>query len=342
MSSKLFDNMGSSTIPKVGLDRTSSNTDIHVDSSLPMIEDSRQVDELPSGLIPAEILSNCFRFDKQLGEGSYGSVYEATYAPNMRKYVVKIVRKRTQEVRTMALHEARVGMTVLSKNVCKTIAYSEDEKNVYIIMEHILGMDLFEFISKNPNVFLDYPALTSFVIKEIVSGIKDMHDSDVVHADLKAENIFIGVDEKRITCVKIIDFGLSKPISEIRRFSGGTHDYMAPEIAKNVERDAKIDIWSIGITIYVMLMVGFPLQITSRESNKHLRESEVIRNLCSLRMDEVLNPFQAISTNRIIAAIQRLIMACLTVDPKRRPSSQELLAKIDEFFPPSKSLKKDA
>lgn len=344
MSCDLTDNMES-----VGLDRTSSNTDVHVDSSSTCVEssiiisgDSSQVDELPSGLISAKMLYDRFRLDKKLGQGSYGSVYQATHIRNGENCVVKKIQKLTPEVRAMALHEALVGMSVSSKNVCKTIAYSEDERYVYIIMEHIVGMDLFKFISKNPNVFQTNPALTLFVIKEIVSGIKDMHASGVVHADIKVENIFIGVDENRITCVKIIDFGLSKHISEIRRFSGGTHVYMAPEIAKDVERDAKIDIWSIGITMYAMLMVGFPIQITSREPNKHLRESEVIRNLCSLRMDEVLNPFQAISTNRIIAAIQRLIMACLTVDPKRRPSSQELLAKIDEFFPPSKTLKKDA
>jgi len=297
------------------------------------MEDDLSPDDFPSGQFSPDRMKS-FRIDKILGKGSFGTAYLATHLPTGRVCVVKKIQT-TPETRDMSLHEAHVGMTVSSENVCKTIAYTEDSENVYIIMEYIEGMDLYEFITNKPGIFQKIPGLLLFVITKIVQGIRDFHEAGFVHGDIKPENIFIGLsqDKMEITCVKLMDFGLSKPISEIGGHSAGTYDYLAPEIAKKELRDSKIDVWSCGITIYAMFMMTLPSCIASKNPDKELRRSDVLQNLRKLPTDKAPNLFKAMSTNPKYAMIQELIISALTVNPLHRPTPQELLEKVREISP---------
>jgi serine/threonine protein kinase len=333
--------MGSSTNHEVEIERTSSNTDVC--SSSHMEEDSTKVDELPSGLIPAEMLSKLFRLDKQLGQGSFGKVYQATHIPNGENCVVKKIQKRTPEVRAMALREAQIGMGIEHPNVCKTYAYSEDEHYFYIIMEYIEGKDLYELIISEENIFQKKLSLFWFIVMNILHGLDAIHQKGIVHCDIKPENVKIGIspDGKTITSVKIIDFGLSRPIGKIQQWSAGTHDYMAPEVANGKSKDFSLDIWSLGILMYAMFMTGIPSQIHSRNRDDVLRKAEVIQNLSRLTTDG-FKPFPHISKQLRYSRIQEFILSCLRVNRIERPTLQALLAKIDEFFHPSPIEKKDA
>lgn len=297
----------------------------------------------PSGFIQPGDLKASIRIEKPLGKGSFGSVSKIIYLPNGYRYVMKSIGKTSASVRAMAVREAQIGMGINHPNVCKTYAWSEDADKVYIIMEYIEGMDLFDFISKNPGIFQKIPDLFWFVMKCILSGLFAIHEKGFVHCDIKPENIQIGLspDEKTITCVKIIDFGLSQPIEEIHRCSAGTHDYMAPEVAKDTDKDASLDIWSLGILMYAMLMMRIPSQIQSKNANNARRKEEVIEHLCRLTQDD-FKPFKCISSQEKYARIQHFILSCLRVNRTERPSLRELLAKISEFFPPVAVEKKDA
>jgi len=319
-------------LPSSSSDKMNSFHDDKVKNSDEMKEDPSP-DDFPTGLISPDKMK-FFRLDIMLGKGSFGAVYQATHLPTGKRCVVKVILKLSQDIREMAVNEAHVGMTVESQCVCKTIAYAEDTKNVYIIMEHIEGMDLYDFIKKNPKIFQKNPCLLLFVSEKIAKGIKDFHATGFVHADIKPENVFIGVsqDKTQITCVKLIDFGLSKSTLEIQSHTAGTYDYLAPEIAKGTLRDSKIDIWSLGITMYAMLMMDLPSCIASKNPNILSRKKEVLQNLRSLPMDGVFMPFKAMSTQPKYEMIQKVIMSCLTVNPLSRPTSEEVHVKLREIF----------
>jgi serine/threonine protein kinase len=298
-------------------------------------EQANESNVFPSGQFSPDVFHENFRLDRKLGKGSYGEVYLSTHSPTGQQCVVKKIPKTTPDIHAMALHEAHVGMSVKSPNLCETLAFIEDKENVFIIMEYVAGMDLHDFIVKKPKIFRKVPILLFFVIVKILQGIKDLHEAGFVHCDIKPENIFIGLspDQSKITSVKIIDFGLCKPISKIQGYSGGTIDYQAPEIAKGTSRDARIDIWSFGITIFAMIMMGLPSCISSKNPDNALRRLEVLKNLRSLPDDKVFNPFEALRTNPQIAMIQEFVIRCLTVNPLSRPTSEELLQKIREIAP---------
>ena len=93
-----------------------------------------------------------------------------------------------------------------------------------------------------------------------------------------------------------------------------------------------------------MFFMKFPPQIQSKNPDNKQRKGRILQKLRDLKDGEVFNLFESISTNPIFARIQKLIIACLTINPKMRPTSQELLAellaKIDELSPQVE--KKDA
>jgi len=298
----------------------------------------------PIGFIKPEELKGSIRTDGKLGQGSFGSIWRITYKPTGLIYAMKCVRKTTNSVRGMALREAKIGMGISHPNVCQTYAWSEDADMVYIIMEYIEGMDLFEFIFKNPGIFQKKLDFLWFVITCILHGLAAIHHKGFVHCDIKPENVLIGLspDKQNVTSVKILDFGLSRPIADIQQCAAGTHDYMAPEVATpGAYKDARLDIWSFGVLMYAMFMTGIPSQIHSLHQDANLRKAEVIQNLCSLTTDE-FKPFTRISSQEKYARIQGFIMSCLRVNQLERPTSQELLAKIRDFFPPVAVEKKDA
>jgi serine/threonine protein kinase len=181
------------------------------------------------------------------------------------------------------------------------------------------------------------------IVNDILHGLAAIHQNGFVHCDLKPENVLVGLspDRETIISVKIIDFGLSKPIDEIKHSTAGTPDYMAPEVARQTEKDFSLDIWSVGILMYAMFMTENPSQIHSRNPDYDLRKAEIIQNLCSLTTDG-FKPFTRISSQEKYARIQTFIMSCLQVNRIDRPTLQALLAKIDEFFPPEPIKKKDA
>jgi serine/threonine protein kinase len=327
--------MDTDALPRSSSDDMDMNSFIRVEPDSEESDEMKEdpfLDDFPTGQISHDQLKS-FRLDKILGKGSFGTVYQAIHLPTGKSCVVKVILKLSQDIRDMAVNEAQVGMSVVSECVCKTFAYAEDGENVFIIMEHIEGMDLYEFIEKRPNIFQSNPCLFLFVSQKIAQGIKDFHHAGFVHADIKPENVFIGLspDKTQITCVKLIDFGLSKSTSEIKGHTAGTYDYLAPEIAKDDDRDFRIDIWSFGITMYAMFMMAIPSRIASKNPNIYLRKMEVLQNLRKLPTDEVFMPFKAMSTNPKYAMIQQVIMWCLTVNPLSRPTSEEVLAKLREM-----------
>jgi serine/threonine protein kinase len=298
---------------------------------------------LPSGFIDPQALKELIRIVIRVGKGSFGSAWKIVYKPNGDYYLMKVIRTTIPSVRGMAIQEAKFGMGFSHTNVCQTYAWSEDEDMVYIIMEYIEGMDLFEFISKKQGIFQKNTSLFWLIVNDILHGLAAIHQKGIVHCDLKPENVLIGLspDGETIISVKIIDFGLSRPIHEIQHSTAGTHDYMAPEVARQTEKDFSLDIWSVGILMYAMFMTEIPSQIHSRNPNKKKRKAEVIQNLCRLTTDD-FKPFIHISRQLRFSRIQEFIISCLQVNRIDRPTLQALLAKIDEFFPPEPIKKKDA
>lgn len=134
----------------------------------------------------------------------------------------------------------------------------EDEKNYFIVSELMEGGELYDRIIEMKR-FSERDAAN--IIYQVLLGVAYMHGKKVCHRDLKPENILLDSQDRTRLNIKITDFGFAKfhdPHSEEGMSDMlGSPLYMAPEIIKKLPYDYKVDIWSMGVILYIM-MTGRP------------------------------------------------------------------------------------
>lgn len=123
----------------------------------------------------------------------------------------------------------------------------------FLVMEYCDIGNLYILQSKLANkVFPLDEALSIF--NQIIRGVEVIHGHKIVHRDLKLENIFVRKTEKSGLVCKIGDFGLARFLEITANSNCGTQNYMAPEILESVPYGQGVDIWSLGVLLFYMLM----------------------------------------------------------------------------------------
>ena len=150
-------------------------------------------------------------------------------------------------------------------NIVHVVELLEDSTKYYFVLELMKNGNLMEVLkqSQENNWRLnnrDYAMIT----KQIVRALNYMHKKDVIHRDLKLENVMVDIGSseqgKPELIIKLTDFGFSKVLEKDKKESNklGTTPYMAPELFQGVEYDHKIDIWALGVMVYCMLSGKYP------------------------------------------------------------------------------------
>jgi len=126
---------------------------------------------------------------------------------------------------------------------------------MYLIMELVTGGELFDRIV-NRGSYSEKDA--SHVVRQIVSAIEYLHALGIVHRDLKPENLLYA-NESHDSDIKIADFGLSRilPDDALLKTACGTPGYVAPEVLRGKGYGKEVDLWSVGVIMYILLC-GFP------------------------------------------------------------------------------------
>nr|XP_003474704.1 testis-specific serine/threonine-protein kinase 1 [Cavia porcellus] len=198
-----------------------------------------------------------------LGEGSYAKVKSA-YSERLKINVaVKIIDRKkapTDFLEKFLPREIEVMAILNHRSIIKTYEIFETSQGkVYIVMELGVQGDLLEFI-KTQGALQEDDARKKF--QQLSSAIKYCHDLDIVHRDLKCENLLLDKDYN----IKVSDFGFSKRC--MRDDSGqlalsktfcGSAAYAAPEVLQGIPYQPKVyDIWSLGVILYIMVCGSMP------------------------------------------------------------------------------------
>lgn len=201
-----------------------------------------------------------------LGAGAFGRVYLAESKRNSNaKFAIKIIPLKNIDDATK--DQMREELCILNKldhpYVAKYEQAFEDDNYIYIVMTHITGQVLFNEMEE---VGRYSEAEAAQLFWKILSGVSHIHSCNIIHRDLKPENIM--VDENREPI--IIDFGLSKdssdPCMKLTSFVG-SKIYMAPEIIQGETHSFPCDMWSMGITLYLMLSGQYPFNFRRLEDD---------------------------------------------------------------------------
>merc|ERR1712166_1608166 len=126
----------------------------------------------------------------------------------------------------------------------------QDERNLYMLLEYIIGGELFTHLRKAGKFNNDH---TRFYAAQIVMALQYLHNDSIVYRDLKPENLLLDLTGY----LKITDFGFAKKVEDRTWTLCGTPEYLAPEIIQSKGHGKSVDWWALGILIYEML-AGYP------------------------------------------------------------------------------------
>ncbi|XP_060068522.1 sperm motility kinase Y-like [Ylistrum balloti] len=192
-----------------------------------------------------------------IGEGSFAKVRQGFHVLAREKVAVKVVSKKAillrDYVRKNVHREAVVLQKLQHPNIVRLFEVMETENTYYIVLEYADGGDFMKYLSGKKY-------LTEFecrrFLRQLTSAVDHMHRSNIVHRDLKLENFLLDKDMN----IKIIDFGLSNVFYGETSLSTqcGSPAYAAPEIFSNQKYGSSVDIWSLGVCMYAMLIGTLP------------------------------------------------------------------------------------
>ena len=257
-----------------------------------------------------------------LGHGAFGTCYIYESTKDWIQYAAKIVSKEKLQGKNQQsiVTEIDIQKSLNSPKVVKVKSYSEDGKNVYIILELCKNRSLHDLLKKRGY-------LTEFEVRnymfQLIQGVKYLHNKMIIHRDLKPNNIFL--DEKLE--LKIGDFGLITKLSkekERKKTYCGTLYFMAPEVIDPGEKgySFEVDIWSIGVIMYNLLTGKYPFFDKSQDNIK-------IKNKI-LEVEYTFPDGNDPTIPKLSEIAKDLIRQILVKDRKKRPGLNQIL--YHDFF----------
>lgn len=197
----------------------------------------------------------------ELGKGAYGLVRMGVDKRTNEKVAIKIYDKRRidepNKVKNLE-REINILAELSHPTIAKLLDVVETQHELYLILEYGGANSLYNYLLSKPEHRLTEAEAKKFLLV-IGETLQYLHDLDIIHRDIKAENILINRHKQ----LKLIDFGFSlrcKKTGTIDTFCG-TPTYMAPEIVSKVDHSPiYTDMWSLGILFYVMLQGNYPFR----------------------------------------------------------------------------------
>ncbi|XP_054723048.1 serine/threonine-protein kinase D1-like [Uloborus diversus] len=197
--------------------------------------------------------------DEVLGSGQFGIVYGGVHRTSGRAVAIKVIDKMRFPTKQEAQlkNEVSILQNIHYPGVVNLEKMFETIERIFVVMEKLKG-DMLEMILSSEKGRLS-ERITKFLIFQILMALKHLHLKCIVHCDLKPENVLLSSDSD-FPQVKLCDFGFARIIGEksFRRSVVGTPAYLAPEVLKNKGYNRSLDMWSVGVIIYVSLSGTFP------------------------------------------------------------------------------------
>ncbi|KAK4720958.1 hypothetical protein R3W88_011191 [Solanum pinnatisectum] len=198
-----------------------------------------------------------YEIQKDIGSGNFGVAKLVKDKWSGELFAVKYI-ERGKKIDEHVQREIMNHRSLRHPNIIRFKEVFLTPAHLAIVMEYASGGELFERIC-NAGRFSEDEA--RFFFQQLISGVSYCHSMQICHRDLKLENTLL--DGSSTQCLKICDFGYSKSaaLHSQPKSTVGTPAYIAPEVLSRKEYDGKIaDVWSCGVTLYVMLVGAYPFE----------------------------------------------------------------------------------
>ncbi|XP_018421420.1 PREDICTED: testis-specific serine/threonine-protein kinase 6 [Nanorana parkeri] len=211
---------------------------------------------------------------RTIGEGTFSKVKLATSQKYHRDVAIKVVdRREAPEIYSTKLlpRELEILRTVNHPNVIAAYEFIAVSNGLHFIVMELCFTDLLKVIEDNGRLT---EAKAKSLFQQIVCAMSYLHHNQIVHRDLKCENILLTEDHK----VKITDFNFGKLLdsTDLSTTYCGSVAYASPEVLQGIPYDPKkYDIWSIGVILYMMVIGTFPFDDSNITALPELQEKGV-------------------------------------------------------------------
>ncbi|XP_036859018.1 serine/threonine-protein kinase 17A isoform X1 [Manis javanica] len=252
---------------------------------------------------------------RELGRGKFAVVRKCIKKDSGKEFAAKFMRKRRkgQDCRMEIIHEIAVlELAQDSPWVINLHEVYETPSEMILVLEYAAGGEIFnQCVADREEAFKEDDVQR--LMRQILEGVRFLHAHDVVHLDLKPQNILL-TSESPLGDIKIVDFGLSRILknSEELREIMGTPEYVAPEILSYDPISMATDMWSIGVLTYVMLAGISPFLGDSKQ--------ETFLNISQMNLSYSEEEFDGVSESAI-----DFIKTLLVKKPADRATAEECL-----------------
>uniref|UniRef100_A0A8C2D5N0 BR serine/threonine kinase 2b n=1 Tax=Cyprinus carpio TaxID=7962 RepID=A0A8C2D5N0_CYPCA len=197
-----------------------------------------------------------YRLEKTLGKGQTGLVKLGIHCVTCQKVAIKIVNreKLSESVLMKVEREIAILKLIEHPHVLKLHDVYENKKYLYLVLEHVSGGELFDYLVKKGRLT---PKEARKFFRQIISALDFCHSHSICHRDLKPENLLL--DEKNN--IRIADFGMAslQVGDSLLETSCGSPHYACPEVIRGEKYDGrKADVWSCGVILFALLVGALP------------------------------------------------------------------------------------
>jgi len=202
-------------------------------------------------------LAEFYSIKGKLGRGNFAVVRKVQRRTDGQFFAAKIIDKKSLKPKDLHLlsKEVKILSVLRHPNINTMIETIDTKHHLYIVLELLEGENLFESIVKR-RAYTEADAAN--VVKQVARACEYMHERGIIHRDLKPENLVYF--DKKHTQICVTDFGLSKYLDtsqDVTKTACGTPAFVAPEVLRQEEYGTQVDMWSLGVLLFIMLC-GYP------------------------------------------------------------------------------------
>jgi serine/threonine-protein kinase len=254
-----------------------------------------------------------------LGHGGMGIVYGVQHTKLGRPLALKVLRRdlaRDADLCKRFIQEARAAAAISHPGVVQITDFGVlSSGQPYFVMELLSGRSLSRLMAQERPLPLD--RLVS-IVEQLVDALEAAHAVNVIHRDLKPDNIHVFPDSTRKDVVKVLDFGLARVAGATRLtkqgFVFGTPHYMSPEQAQGDPVDHRADIYALGVLMYEMATGQVPF------------DAESYMGVLTKHISTAVVPPSKVLGHRRLGALELILLRCLEKRPHKRYQSLRELA----------------
>ena len=257
------------------------------------------------------LVAGRYQIVERIGQGGMGKVYRVVHAQLGKMFALKLIGEElaaTTEARELFYREARLASSLSHPNIASVMDFGEDAKlGLFMVMEYVEGEPLAKLLHREGRLSVKQ---SCEIVLQVAEALHYIHGNDVVHCDIKTENILITERQdtkRRQLQVKLLDFGLARSLrtSRITSSLSGTPHYVAPERIRGEPPAPSSDIYGLGILFYELLTGKVPW------------DGHVAQILAG-HLEQEPTPPSKLLDGGLDAALETLILHALAKTPAKR------------------------